>query len=46
MAKQAKQRQRKESRQLLKEHRSGLFLKEEKVKIKDASEEEIDLIDI
>nr|CAB3262270.1 uncharacterized protein LOC100179174 [Phallusia mammillata] len=45
-AKLMKQRQRKENRQLMKEHKSGLFVNEKKVKIVVESEEEVDLTDI
>lgn len=41
-----KQRQRKENRQLMKEHKSGLFVNEKKVKIAVESEEDVDVIDI
>ncbi|XP_039264628.2 uncharacterized protein LOC120340439 [Styela clava] len=42
-AKWLKTRQRKENRQLLKEHRSGLFVNERKVKLKVECREEVDI---
>ena len=38
------QRKRKENRQYLKEQKSGLFLKEEKLELKDDSEEDVDIL--